>query len=655
MALTIKVNNTESAIRVGDLISDSGATAKIYALKDTDDFVFKHYKDPKTAKNIEARLKHFIKNPPAIEGGGGEVEVLGVKFHSLAWPKHIVYKKGQCVGFIMPRISFDNSIQLNRIFSIKNREKEGITEDINWRILIAKNLAAMYAALHKEKYYVIDTKPANLRVYRAFQGISLLDCDGFKLQGSPYNGDMITKEYIAPESIGASPEKLGKNQDIFALSVLIFQIFNNGLHPYNGVPKTDEHLETQDRIGRGAYAYGSVESDYQSPSPASLHHLFPERLAKMFEDVFAKGKRPSAEKWVELLESFRDKRTQKSCAKIAHGKSFKKGCGACELSRILGGATPPPVAKPSSPSQQPTPSPAFVPKTPPQKSNGMFWVLMVLGGLTFAGFALDEIGNNQPQPSRTASVSNSKASDCNSTPSSCGTTELCAFARFGNKWETRSAYRPYVVEAKSRRLSCGIKESSAGTSTRNCNTVPSLCNSIDLCVKATVNKKWETRPEYLPYVKEAKRQNLACGVSVASANAAKAVYLTSSGVWEQMVRDGKQKCAFTQYHNAGGFSKSVISMRDENGLSLILYYATGSQNGFKEKTILMTPSGKSSFEMPASLYSDAIVFENIDYLSNMFKQARSVTLSDKSLRVTLPLKGSAKVINFLEDRCKLNQ
>ena len=71
-----------------------------------------------------------------------------------------------------------------------------------------------------------------------------------------------------------------------------------------------------------------------------------------------------------------------------------------------------------------------------------------------------------------------------------------------------------------------------------------LCNSIDLCVKATVNKKWETRPEYLPYVKEAKRQNLACGVSVASANSAKVVYLTSSGVWEQMVRDGKKMCEF---------------------------------------------------------------------------------------------------------------
>ncbi|MDA7766842.1 hypothetical protein N8977_04475, partial [Alphaproteobacteria bacterium] len=596
MALTIKVNNTESAIRVGDLISDSGATAKIYALKDTDDFVFKHYKDPKTAKNIEARLKHFIKNPPAIEGGGGEVEVLGVKFHSLAWPKHIVYKKGQCVGFIMPRISFDNSIQLNRIFSIKNREKEGITEDINWRILIAKNLAAMYAALHKEKYYVIDTKPANLRVYRAFQGISLLDCDGFKLQGSPYNGDMITKEYIAPESIGASPEKLGKNQDIFALSVLIFQIFNNGLHPYNGVPKTDEHLETQDRIGRGAYAYGSVESDYQSPSPASLHHLFPERLAKMFEDVFAKGKRPSAEKWVELLESFRDNRTQKSCGKIAHGKSFKKGCGACELSRILGGATTPPVAKPSSPSQQPTPSPAFVSKTPPKKGNGMFWVLMILGGAILTGFALDKIDSNKTPLSRTASSSNSTFSACSNTPSLCDSSSLCRNATVGTEWETRAAWQPHVREAKSRGLSCGVRQPSSGVASQNCHTNPSFCNSKDLCMKATVNKKWETRPEYLPYVRWAKRQNLSCGVSVASANSVKAIYLTSSGVWEQMLQNGNKMCGFTQYHNAGGFLKSVIAVRGSYGLTFTLYETVGSQNRFKESTILMTPSGKKGFD-----------------------------------------------------------
>ena len=50
------------------------------------------------------------------------------------------------------------------------------------------------------------------------------DCDGFKLKNSPFEGDMITPDYIAPESIGKPPSQLGREQDIFALSVLIFLI-----------------------------------------------------------------------------------------------------------------------------------------------------------------------------------------------------------------------------------------------------------------------------------------------------------------------------------------------------------------------------------------------------------------------------------------------
>ena len=41
------------------------------------------------------------------------------------------------------------------------------------------------------------------------------------LKNSPFEGDMITPDYIAPESIGKPPSQLGREQDIFALSVLI--------------------------------------------------------------------------------------------------------------------------------------------------------------------------------------------------------------------------------------------------------------------------------------------------------------------------------------------------------------------------------------------------------------------------------------------------
>ena len=49
-------------------------------------------------------------------------------------------------------------------------------------------------------------------------------------------------------------------------------------------------------------------------------------------------------------------------------------------------------------------------------------------------------------------------------------------------------------------------------SVQSCYNNPSLCNTTDLCMKATVNKQWDKRSEYLPYVREAHRQGLNCNV-----------------------------------------------------------------------------------------------------------------------------------------------
>ena len=91
----------------------------------------------------------------------------------------------------MPKIDFGKTVQLNRLFSIINRKKFNFTEDIVWRLLVARNLANIYSELHKLGYYVIDTKPANLRTYKQAQGVCILDCDGFKLEGSSIR-EMIT-------------------------------------------------------------------------------------------------------------------------------------------------------------------------------------------------------------------------------------------------------------------------------------------------------------------------------------------------------------------------------------------------------------------------------------------------------------------------------
>ena len=74
----------------------------------------------------------------------------------------------------MPKINFKDTVQLNRIFSIKNRKSERIAEDITWRITVARNLSDVYNILHKSGYYIVDTKPANIRTYKMVPGVCLL-------------------------------------------------------------------------------------------------------------------------------------------------------------------------------------------------------------------------------------------------------------------------------------------------------------------------------------------------------------------------------------------------------------------------------------------------------------------------------------------------
>ena len=318
-------------------------------------------------------------------------------------------------------------------------------------------------ALHAEKYYVIDTKPANIRAYKRFQGITLLDCDGFMLGGSPFSADHISDEYISPEFDPKNLDKIARQQDVFALSILIFRIFNNNIHPFSGVLKSKLDLKTQDRIKKGAYPYGSSVCDLQDPNPSSMHHLFPEKLAKMFEDIFGNGSRPEASEWVDLLESLRDSRAQVSCSKHLI-KTFKKGCGLCELEKITGaqkdnsGVKEKESSDFSGPWSSTNNSKAQT-YTPAKKSsnNGLLWIIGIVGALMILAAIPD--GSNKTSTSRTNNYSSNSSSssqnysgssvrNCVNTPSDCKNAELCEKATWNGNWETRTAWRGHAKELK---------------------------------------------------------------------------------------------------------------------------------------------------------------------------------------------------------------
>lgn len=88
------------------------------------------------------------------------------------------------------------------------------------------------------------------------------------------------------------------------------------------------------------------------------------------------------------------------------------------------------------------------------------------------------------------------------------------------QWDKRTSLTPYVLEARKRGLSCNVQIKSAPAVTKTCETHPSSCTQSRLCNIATrtINFKlqWETTSKLIPYVREAKSRGLSCGISISS-------------------------------------------------------------------------------------------------------------------------------------------
>ena len=105
---------------------------------------------------------------------------------------------------------------------------------------------------------------------------------------------------------------------------------------------------------------------------------------------------------------------------------------------------------------------------------------------------------------------------CSQDASSCNNSFLCQKATTtisGQKsWDNRTSWASYVTEAKRRGLSCGVTPSAPAILNKTCDTDPKKCSSSRLCIIATNGNKWETISDFKKYVEEAKNRGLSCGV-----------------------------------------------------------------------------------------------------------------------------------------------
>ena len=314
-----------------------------------------------------------------------------------AWPIGIIQENGTNVGFAMPLFDTSKFLSLDHFYDniLKSSVKDKNLLALPNLGLLCKNLANLMAEFHKHKIYLIDVKPQNIAVNLENNEVILLDCDGFSIRGNNgkvFAADLISTDYIAPEVINNKllPSKLGEKQDLYALSVLIFQILNRGLHPFSGrtVAKGNNINTNDEKAAAGLFAYGKELSNRIKPHKSSLHEFWPDNLRYSFDKTFIDGKRLTALAWSKVFSEIENKKAYARCSRYPNEAShirFKgKECMHCFTQAL------PKVAinnKAPNKSKRPVQPKLILAKSPPNPHSNQdisFWkIILGIGVVIF--------------------------------------------------------------------------------------------------------------------------------------------------------------------------------------------------------------------------------------------------------------------------------
>ncbi len=295
----------------------SGGAGEIFEVEKKPGYVAKLYHavtKPAQMGQYAQKIRWMVMNKPTLPTIPAEHGAVV----QLAWPVAEVLRGQQFAGFLMEKIDFSQTLELDYLLTRRQAEQEGVTVDFGKLMTVAHNLASLINSLHSKKIAVVDLKPMNLKVYKSQLYVSILDCDGFCIYDASHQSDapQVTPEYLAPEFHGVAvthPE----TQDWFALATIIFRLLNYGIHPFVGISENRLKYPTElaGRIKAALYPYGKIAHQGVRAVPASVHEAFPDDLRALFDRAFGwgPGGRPSAYEWADVLGRY----AQKSAGRMA--------------------------------------------------------------------------------------------------------------------------------------------------------------------------------------------------------------------------------------------------------------------------------------------------------------------------------------------------
>ena len=324
-----------------DEMKARGGAGSIWTIAEHNYIVAKVYHDSVNIREYEPKIEAMIASRPTSLNK----DSIDALFPPYTWPLSKLTKNGIFVGYVMPKIDFTIGVSLERFMNRKSRQIDNLSNFTGNRHLLAHNLAHSIGDIHNKGHLVVDLKPQNLVVHRQKYLISVLDTDGFNIslgKDKAHHAKQFTPEYIAPEFIKSTPDNVDIQQDYFALAVLVFRLFNNGIHPFQaGMKRSNKTIN--EMVYRKYYAYGIAGNRGLIPSKFSEHEAWPKDLREAFDQAFRSRNRPTCNDWTTLLSQFNPSSNKRAqvCQNDPDHILLDERCGSCEVQTRLHTSTSP--------------------------------------------------------------------------------------------------------------------------------------------------------------------------------------------------------------------------------------------------------------------------------------------------------------------------
>jgi hypothetical protein len=264
-----------------------GGEGSVYKI--ADDNICKIYNNDKNTNLKRQKIARILELNPEIK--------------NVCFPKTATYNKnGEFIGYISNRAY---GYELSKVLFVPKKLKSKFP---NWNRLHLTKISIMIIKIVKELHdlniIVGDLNPNNILIETPNK-INWIDTDSFQIEEYPCPVGMLeyTRTIHHNENFGKFLRT--KDDDVFALIILLFQIQFSGLHPYahigGGSPK--------ENMKKGIFPYPISDAQSYSKVPKGnwrniWDNALPKDIKRLYYDTFSKNKIYSIDDILAIYEKF---------------------------------------------------------------------------------------------------------------------------------------------------------------------------------------------------------------------------------------------------------------------------------------------------------------------------------------------------------------